>query len=223
MWWGLKPSPRNAVESTEFSSTGASNQGKGGSGPQTQPVKPESLAPLSRDISSSAVSKTKIDLTDYHPRRALGFQRVPRGSSVLTLNGQSFSLAPAYAIKEGDYRPDLGEILEKKWGFAIFAAEKAPQRFISPDALNLVVVNESNGRWGIISGTVIVQIHPKADLSALAEAYNLQILMLDEALHQAYMKVPAGTDFQTLLVDLKQDSRVRGTEVEIIQSEKRAL
>jgi len=163
-------------------------------------------------------------LNPREPRRDLARVRteIVPSSRPLFVGHEQFSLVNAYAVETKDYYPSLGEAVETKGGFTIFSPRDPEAVFSmsSADGHRPVVVNQSNGSLGVVTGTVQVKLSDVREAQALGAELGLKPLVIDPSISVVYFRADRGVDLTSIENRLKRDPRVLRVTLEVFQSSK---
>lgn len=121
-----------------------------------------------------------------------------------------------------DFIPEkIGKLSLRKKSVAIPVGKKGAKSsgtISSPDEL-AVVYDETDGRFGVVSGKMLITVLPPATPESIAATYNLVIVNrpLPNRPNKAFFKAPADETLAALVQRLKNDPAIgeKGIEVEV--------
>jgi hypothetical protein len=141
--------------------------------------------------------------------------------SATPLSGaESFEMMKLKAVLESSYRPEMGERIEEKFGFVIFASRQS-QFNLTLDGSLPVVAKIGNGVLGIVTGTIIVTLTDSQAAKNVANAHGLNLKFVDLDLKLAYYSAPATAALDQVAAELKANSYVEQVTLEVVQARKR--
>ncbi|MGE4131782.1 MAG: hypothetical protein AB7F86_09085 [Bdellovibrionales bacterium] len=85
-----------------------------------------------------------------------------------------------------------------------------------------VVVSRTNGRLGVVTGTILAQIESGPKAEQVAEQHGLGLVHWDPTLHLAFFKAPPAEALQNILREMARDPEVRNLRLEILQGKGKA-
>lgn len=145
--------------------------------------------------------------------------RIGRGRGV-SVADERFEVLRLKAIPAAQYRPELGEKIGERMGFAIFASRDASGEFTN-DGTFPVVAKKSNGMLGIVTGTIVVRLKESSLALSLADTYEMTLKYIDDDLRIAYYSAAGKTSLTQLVDLLARDTAVESVNLEIVNSKKR--
>jgi hypothetical protein len=147
-------------------------------------------------------------------------------SDEVTLNGRHQKVLGARAVPTSNYNSSFGPVLFEKNGYSIVAMNTAndPQwnDLVMHDSDRPVIVNASNGRLGIVTGTLMIKFSDIHQADKLAGRENLQLLSLDESIGVGYFKAPENYQLLSAQTRLSTSPDVLRVELEVVEAFKGA-
>jgi hypothetical protein len=177
---------------------------------------PEIVSPQSSD-------KSEIRLPDQvdDPHRPSSASRLAKfGTGVILTQGQgSFEMLNLHAISKASYSAEMGELVSEKMNMVIF--NPSPHATNSLPSTFPVVMKNSNGSLGLISGTLLVTMSDINQAGIIGQRHGLSLKAQDSALGLAFFVVPKVSEINLVMANLRQDPSVKSVEAEIVQNWKK--
>lgn len=159
-----------------------------------------------------------IEAARQSVKERLARYRIP--ASALLAGAEAFELMKLKAVPAANYRAEMGELIEEKLGFAIFAGSQG--RFdLAADGGLPVVAKKGSGLLGIVTGTLIVTLKDGGAASPLARQHQMDLKFFDPDLKLAYYTAPSTAVLDQLASELEANANVENVTIEIVQSRKR--
>lgn len=186
----------------------------------------EAPAPSSNHAIMAAASDDKAQIhlppqEDELDRLSLPSEQLQRyGTNTFLKQDQgSFQLLRLRAISKYSYDSQMGPRIDEKMNLVFFdpsesSASSLPMTFP-------VVMKNSNGQLGILSGTLMVTMKDIQQAGLLAQRFGLALKAQDNALDLAYLAAPRADQLGDLITGLRQDPDVKSVEAEIVQNWKK--
>lgn len=171
------------------------------------------------------LSRRQTAQTDSPPKGLEAYRHLAMGSA-RRINERSFRVLGARAVRATDYSPRMGEVLFEKDGFRVVplaagVAEEDWQGMQLKDGEFPVVVNSSNGRLGLVTGTLVIKMADLSRAAELASREGLAIVHVDESISTVYLKAPAGYRLLPGMERIRGErGQVERVELEIYESKK---
>lgn len=227
------PEQTGEMQVTEFSDVGepapvVAEVGEPASARDAKPValsKPEprrkvAAAKAEESVIPAGYKKVSIDLSDYQPPQPRPSRVTASVDKTLTSSRGAYALANALAVESDKFDASMGEEIEEKAGFTVFKPSRPAQvaGFVLDEKTRPVVVNQSSGAIGIVTGTIVVRLKDFEQADALASAFGLEYVSSDDTIATVFYKAPRGREIDDLIELLRADGRVARADAEIIQS-----
>ncbi len=103
------------------------------------------------------------------------------------------------------------------WIYKLASSDEAEARPPLP-----LVVNEATGRFGVVTGQILLTPRKMADLQAIVQDQGLELVQRFDHLRWASLKVRAGVRIFEKYEKLLNDPRVGGVELNILENDVRA-
>ncbi|MGZ3722025.1 MAG: hypothetical protein ACXVA9_03780 [Bdellovibrionales bacterium] len=144
----------------------------------------------------------------------------------VSVNGRQQLVLGARGVPTPKYNSSFGPILFEKYGYAIVAlntsADPAWTELIMHESDRPLIVNPSNGRLGIVTGTLMIKFSDIHQADKLAGRENLQLMSVDESIDVGYFKAPENYRLLSASDRLRQDPGILRVELEVVESFKGA-
>ncbi len=137
---------------------------------------------------------------------------------ILKVKHRNFLLAQAFAIKAEDYKKEMGKFLTKKDDYIVFAAEDESRFdgfFVTLNKLP-VVINETDGELGIVTGNVIVKVKSPEVAGLVASGSKSEILSINDLKKTATLKLPLDQDMTEVIHSIRNHSGVESADFLIV-------
>lgn len=137
---------------------------------------------------------------------------------ILKVNHRNFLLAQAFAIKAEDYKKEMGKFLAKKDDFIVFAAEDDSRFdgfFVTLNRLP-VVIGETDGELGVVTGNVIVKVTSPEVAGLVASVAKSEIVSVNDLKNTATLKLPIGQDMTEIIHAIRNHSGVESAHFQIV-------
>jgi hypothetical protein len=140
----------------------------------------------------------------------------------VSVNGRNQMVLGARAVPTSKYDPSFGPVLFKKNGYSIVAldtdADPSWQEMVMHDSDRPLVVNPSNGRLGVVTGTLMIKFSDLHAADRIAGRENLQLLSLDESIGVGYFKAPENYQLLYASDRLRKDRDILRVELEVVDT-----
>lgn len=133
---------------------------------------------------------------------------------------ENFELLKLKAIPTRSFAPGMGEKIEDKFGFTIFAAP-GPDFNLTTDGSLPVVAKKGSGMLGIVTGTILVTLKDSNLAQGLAQAHSLKLKFVDPDLKLAYFSAPTSAPLDQIVSTLSASEGVEHVTLEVVQARKR--
>lgn len=238
--WRLN-TPANEPRSTNISSNSPKETAVPGSAPMAvsqnetvaksvkpNPEKvPENFNPRAQALAAFA-QKQKAAGLDKPTELGLPtqiYQNLPK-TKTRNINEKPFQILGARAVPRAEYSASMGDILFEHNGFVVVALPRASddnwQKLMWNNSDRPVLINPSNGRLAIVTGTLVVKLHDMAAADRLAAQENLTVIGKDESIKTVYYRPSADYALLTGQQRLQKQTDVERVEIELYQSRKEA-
>ena len=137
---------------------------------------------------------------------------------VLKVKHRNFLLAQAFAIKAEDYKKEMGKFLAKKDDFIVFAAEDDSRFdgfFVTLNKLP-VVINETDGELGVVTGNVVVKVKSPEVAGLVASSAKSEIVSVNDLKSTATLKLPIGQDMTEIIHAIRNHAGVESADFQIV-------
>ena len=137
---------------------------------------------------------------------------------ILKVKHRNYLLAQAFAIKADDYKKEMGKYLAKKDDFIVFAAEDESRFdgfFVTLNKLP-VVINETDGELGVVTGNVIVKVKSPEVAGLVASGSKSEIISVNDLKKTATLKLPFDQDLTELIHAIRNHSGVESADFQIV-------
>lgn len=124
------------------------------------------------------------------------------------------------AVEKNRFEPSMGAEVGQLLGYVLVEASGPNAPLVTGDSLP-VVSSKSNGRLGIVTGTIIVTLRDPERASALESSYGLELKYEDKPSRQAYFAANLGLPLDQLVEALTNDQGVESARLEIVQGKKK--
>jgi len=179
---------------------------------------------------AAALAQEKGVATTAALERQALLQSLPKGSPFRS-GGQEYQIVGG--VRAVARAPEAGErqalaavgvvpadLLETKGSFLVYreAASAAPVAARTAAGLGStlpVAVNRRTGGFGVVLGSLTVQLRDPAAAEALAREHGLRLTFSAPHLSTAFYQVPEGQDIQAAAAELARDARVTSAEIEV--------
>lgn len=147
-------------------------------------------------------------------------------SEEVKVNGRPQFVLGARAVPTPKYNSSFGPVLFEKNGYSIVGlntdADASWQQGPMHEGDRPVVVNTSNGRLGIVTGTLMIKFSDLHQADKLAGRENLQLLDTDESIGVGYFRAPENYPLLSAVDRLKNQPDVLRVELEVVEAFKGA-
>jgi hypothetical protein len=99
---------------------------------------------------------------------------------------------------------------------------KSINRF-DPEGPSMVTYNEDLGKMGILTGKIVVVLHPEQLIDSLSSFYNLEVIYQSVSINTYYLELTQTGDLEIILTGLRANSSVLRADLEVIENIPRAL
>lgn len=137
---------------------------------------------------------------------------------ILKVKHRNFLLAQAFAIKAEDYKKEMGKFLAKKDDYVVFAAEDDSRFdgfFVTLNKLP-VVINETDGELGVVTGNVIVRVKSPEVAGLVAANAKSEIVSVNDLKKTATLKLPLDQDLTEVIHAIRNHSGVESADFQIV-------
>lgn len=171
-------------------------------------------AKSSLGLSSNNTPKKKTELkvlTSYN-KLAVWPERI------LKVNHRSFLLAQAFAVKSEEFREEFGEIVTTQAGFTIFVPQEESRfdGFIVNDHRLPVVISESSGELGVVTGNVVVKLKSPEVAGLVSSAVKSVIVSVNDNKKTATLKLPFEQDLTEVIHVIRNYTGVESAEFQVL-------
>lgn len=175
---------------------------------------------IEESVIPAGYKRVSIDMTDYKPEPRQSRVTASVDKQLVSSKGRYALAGDALAVESEKYDKSMGEEIEEKAGFTVYKpVDKASvSGFKLEEKTRPVVVNQSSGAIGIVTGTIVVRVRDFEEVDAIAKAFNLEVVSTDDTIATAFYRAPKGFEIDDLLEMLRADGRVAHADAEIIQS-----
>lgn len=136
---------------------------------------------------------------------------------VLKVKHRNFLLAQAFAIKTDEYKAEMGKVLTKSDDFVVFAADDESKfdGFVATENKLPVVINETNGELGVVTGNVIIRVKSPEVAGLVASILKSEIVSVNDLKKTATLKLPLGQDMTELMHAIRNHQGVESADFQI--------
>lgn len=140
------------------------------------------------------------------------------------INQRPYHILGARAVPRDQYQASMGQILFEHNGFAVVGlastATEAWREMVLRENDRPVVVNPSNGRLAVVTGTLIVKLRDMSAAEQLAALEKLEILSKDESIRTVFFRAPPNYLLLAGQTRLLEHPDVERVELELYQARK---
>lgn len=137
---------------------------------------------------------------------------------ILKVKHRNFLLAQAFAIRAEDYKKEMGKFLTKQDEFVVFAAdddERFDGFFVTLNKLP-VVINETGGQLGIVTGNVVVKVKSPEVAGLVASSAKSEIVSVNDLKNTATLKLPLDQDLTEVIHAIRNHAGVESADFQIV-------
>lgn len=124
------------------------------------------------------------------------------------------------AIDKNEYRADLGPQAGAIANFIIYENSSA-EGALTVDQSVPVVAGKSNGRLGLVTGTIVATLRDPSRAPDVAKNYGLTLKYEAESTRQAYFSAAQNIPLDQVLAALEKDPDIEAAYLEIVQGKKK--
>lgn len=137
---------------------------------------------------------------------------------VLKVNTHNFLLAQAYAIRTEDFHKEMGKVLAKRDGYIVFSPteESHFDGFVMTANKKPVVVSETNGELGVVTGNVIIKVKSPEVAGLIASIVKSEIVSVNDTTKTATLKLPAEQDLTEVIHTIRTYNGVESADFQIL-------
>lgn len=143
-------------------------------------------------------------------------------SSPVKVNSRAALILGARAVPMSLYNNSFGPVLFEQDGYSVVALDTAQDpswsELVMHESDRPLIVNPSNGRLEIVTGTLLVKLVDIKEADRLGGLENLQLLSVDEAINVAYYRAPENFHLLAGAEHLSKNPTVRNVEIEVVKA-----
>lgn len=146
-------------------------------------------------------------------------------SQEIMIGETGYKVFQGRAFPKGEYDPSVGPALFDHLSYAVVPSQDLS--IVGQDWMDLpikdgskpVLVHATSGLPVLVTGTLIVKFKNGADIAKLARALDLNVLMMEPAIHTAYLSPKSGGDVLPAFAQLSQRPDLEHVDLELISSQ----
>lgn len=137
---------------------------------------------------------------------------------ILKVQEHNFLLAQAFAMKSEDFHKDMGKILMKRDDYVVYSPKEESRfdGFVMTANKLPVVVGETDGVLGVVTGNVVIKVKSAEVAGLVANIVKSQIISVNDATKTATLRLPADQDLTEVIHTIRTSSGVESAEFQVL-------